>query len=115
MTDVQENDQNSRNSLSLSENEITSVLQIETNMQPNKEVLSQTITTMPDEIRKVIEVEVNNKQHMTEDMEMDRSDDNQSGIEEEAIADSREGQMLYMQQDQREEINQEIKEVSKMS
>ncbi|CAG8685259.1 20711_t:CDS:2 [Gigaspora margarita] len=29
------------------------------------------------------------------DMEIDGFDDNQSGIEEEAVADSREGQMLY--------------------
>ncbi|CAG8813124.1 19209_t:CDS:2 [Gigaspora margarita] len=47
-----------------------SVLQMETNIQPNEEALSQTITTMPDEIGKVNEVKVNNKQHMTGDMEI---------------------------------------------
>ncbi|CAG8793885.1 10780_t:CDS:1, partial [Gigaspora margarita] len=95
MTDAQKNDQNSRNSLPSSKNEMTLVLQIETNIQPNEKVLSQTTTTTPDEIGKVIEIEVNNKQHVTGDIEIDRSDDNQSEIEEEAIADSRERQMLY--------------------
>ncbi|KAF0555246.1 hypothetical protein F8M41_017633 [Gigaspora margarita] len=52
-------------------------------------------TTMPDEIRKVKEVEVNNKQYVTGDIEINELDNTQLGIEEEAVADSRERQMLY--------------------
>ncbi|KAF0464184.1 hypothetical protein F8M41_026531 [Gigaspora margarita] len=72
-----------------------SALQLETNTQPNEEALSQTTITTPNEIGKVKEVEVNNKQYMIGDMKIDGFDNNQSGIEEEAAADSREGQMLY--------------------
>ncbi|CAG8804401.1 39056_t:CDS:2 [Gigaspora margarita] len=93
--DTQKNNQNSKNSLLLPKSKMKSALQLETNTQPNEEVLSQTITTMLDKIRKVKEVEVNNKQHMTGDIEIDRFDDTQFGIEEEIVANSREGQMLY--------------------
>ncbi|CAG8852629.1 45760_t:CDS:1, partial [Gigaspora margarita] len=95
MMDTQKNDQNSRNSLSLPESEMMLALQLETNIQPNEEVPSQMTTTMPNEIRKVKEVEVNNKQHMIGDIEIDGFDNTQLGIEEETVADSRKRQMLY--------------------
>ncbi|KAF0366341.1 hypothetical protein F8M41_013623 [Gigaspora margarita] len=59
--DAQKNNQNSRNSLPLPESEMMLALQLETNTQLNEKVLSQTTTTMLNEIRKVKEVEVNNK------------------------------------------------------
>ncbi|CAG8755871.1 41353_t:CDS:1, partial [Gigaspora margarita] len=61
MTDIQKNDQNSKNSLLPPESKMILVLQLETNTQLNEEILSQTIITTLDKIGKVKEVEVNNK------------------------------------------------------
>ncbi|CAG8640274.1 17780_t:CDS:2 [Gigaspora margarita] len=102
MINAQKNNKNSKNSLPLPESEMMLALQLETNTRLTKEAPSQTITTMPDEIGKV-------KEHVTGDMEIDEFDDTQLGLEKETVTDSKEGQMSY------KEINQEIKEVSKMS
>ncbi|CAG8527320.1 4708_t:CDS:2 [Gigaspora margarita] len=59
---------------------------------PNEEALSQTTITI---LNKIGKVEVNNNQHVTENMKIDRFDDTQLGIEKEVVADSREGQILY--------------------
>ncbi|CAG8833002.1 31477_t:CDS:2, partial [Gigaspora margarita] len=75
--------------------EMMLVLQLETNTQLNEEAPSQITTTMPDKIGKVKKVKVNNKQHVTGNIEIDRFDNNQLGIEEGLVADSREGQILY--------------------
>ncbi|RIB05938.1 hypothetical protein C2G38_2047191 [Gigaspora rosea] len=71
MFDVPKDDQNSRNSLPLSKSEMTSSPQTEVNTQLNMEAPSQTVETTPDEIGNTKEIEINNNQHVTGDMEID--------------------------------------------
>ncbi|CAG8751875.1 43237_t:CDS:2 [Gigaspora margarita] len=66
----QKNDQNSGNSLSLSESEMILLLKLEVNKQMNEE-------------------------HMTRDMEIDGSNDTQLETDKDKVKDLREGQMSY--------------------